>query len=223
MVVHVKWTQTPPSQNRPEKSLKIGLSRTPFRLELGISSSKYNKGPWKVEWARVWSLEPNSLESMSLSKKPEPMQGVHLVWAWYTWHHHGLGLLRPSLMCPDSRVRPKPNMPGSKQHVWTHFLPLICLSSACLGPSSAPKPTFTSHELRLSHPSPTCLGPGSIPEPTFTSHGLKLWCTSLACLGPGSALIPTFTFNGLGHLAWAQHSSCGSLSILYWSNTYYFE
>jgi hypothetical protein len=48
MVVHVKWTQTPPSQNRPEKSLKIGLSRTPFRLELGISSSKYNRGPWKV-------------------------------------------------------------------------------------------------------------------------------------------------------------------------------
>jgi hypothetical protein len=58
---------------------------------------------------------------------------------------------------------------------------------------------------------------------------LGLPCLSLVNLDPDNALRPTFTSNGLGHPARAQHSPWNfsriahrSLSILYWSKTYYF-
>jgi hypothetical protein len=91
-----------------------------------------------------------------------------------------------------------------------------------------PRSTLVSSSYHVQ--SPVFFGPGSTLKPTFISNGLKLSRLSSAYLGLSNMARPIFISNRLGYLVQAQHSSGNfsraprrSLSILYRSNTYYFD
>jgi len=174
---------------------------------------------WYAQYHRGLGLLCLSLTCSSSGVCPELNMLGSRQRAWTHFSH--LIRLSSAFLGPDSAHKP-PFTPRG--------LGLSRLRPTCLGPSSVPEPIFTLRGLELSQSSPACLGCGSVPGTTFTSYRLGLWHPSLVYLGPGSALIPIFISDELEYLARAQHSlknffetSYGPLSILYWSNTYYFE